>query len=88
MGKKITYFVKDERDTPVAISNTPIGAKREANAYMREHKIPVYVSWFRESDHQHGGLSQDGDHNITSRRWDPEKVPPSKKSKTTPKKRR
>jgi len=62
---------------PVMIdeANTPLGAKRKANAMIRElgregnNDAQVYVSWHRIADGRAGYLNRDGKHEASGKNW-------------------
>ena len=73
----IEYTVEVHAGPLWVLSYTKCKSEQHARvtALMQCHKHAahpnrhVYVSWFRETDHQQGFLNQDGNHDTTGKAW-------------------
>lgn len=67
----ISYTVQiGEEDDHIPGIESPERATELAIRACKENpECPVYVSWFRFSDGQHGYLNRSGDHDVTGRNW-------------------
>lgn len=66
----ISYTVQIGEDDHISDIKSPEKATELAIRTCQENpECPVYVSWFRASDGQHGYLNRGGDHEPTGRNW-------------------
>ena len=66
----ISYTVQIGEDDHIPGIDTAEEATELAIRACKENPgCPVYVSWFRPSDGQHGYLNRGGDHDVTGYNW-------------------